>query len=63
MQDRKDCYTASREVISTIIKRLLASSGKPVFEPREISAVTAKTLKRFDKRAWLRYVAEHPSLQ
>jgi transcriptional repressor NrdR len=63
LQDRKDVYTASREVLATIVNKLLALPQKPLFKPTDISKTTAEVLKRFDKRAYLRYVAEHPSLQ
>lgn len=61
--DRKDVYTASREVLGTIVRQLLALPQKPLYKPRDISNVTAGILKRFDRRAYLRYVADHPSLQ
>lgn len=63
LQDRKDVYTASREVMGTIITKLLSLPQKPVFTPLDISAIVSEVLKRFDKRAHLRYVAEHPSVQ
>lgn len=63
LQDRKDCYSASREVTATVIGKLLKLPEKPEFRPSQISVVTASVLQRLDRRAWLRYVAEHPSLQ
>ncbi|HVS78997.1 MAG TPA: hypothetical protein VHD84_01775 [Candidatus Saccharimonadales bacterium] len=63
LRDRKDVYTASREVLATVIQKLLALPQKPLYKPADISKTTAAVLKRFDKRAYLRYVAEHPSLQ
>jgi len=63
LQDRKDVYTASREVLGTVVTRLLALPQKPVFEPHDISKTASNVLKRFDRRAHLRYVADHPSLQ
>ena len=63
LQDRKDCYTASREVTATVIRNLLKLPQKPLFKPSDISRTSAEVLKRFNRRAWLRYVAEHPSLQ
>lgn len=63
LQDRKDCYTASRELTDTIIGRLLAHLSEPVVTSVEISKTAGEVLKRFNRRAWLRYVAEHPSLQ
>jgi transcriptional repressor NrdR len=63
LRDRKDVYAASREVLATIIQTLLRLPQKPVFKPADISKTTAEVLKRFDKSAYLRYVADHPSLQ
>jgi len=63
LKDRKDAYTASREVQATVIRLLLSLPQKPVFKPKDISATAATVLKRFDRRAYLRYVADHPSLQ
>lgn len=59
---RKDSYSAAREVTATIVQRLLKLPESPVFKPSQISLVVAGVLKRLDQRAWLRYVAEHPSL-
>ncbi len=63
LQDRKDVYTASREVLGTITRKLLALPQKPLFQPADISEITAAVLKRFDRQAYLRYLADHPSLQ
>lgn len=63
LQDRHDNYIAAREVTNTIIIELLKLPGKPLFSPGQISAIAAQVLKNFDKQAYLRYLAEHPSLQ
>lgn len=63
LKDRKDVYTASREVLGTIVRKLLTLPQKPLFKPGEISKTTAEVLKRFDKQAYLRYQADHSSLQ
>jgi transcriptional repressor NrdR len=63
LQDRRDSYMAAREVTNTVIKQLLKLPDNPLFEPRQISRVASKVLGRLDKRAQLRFVAEHPSLQ
>jgi transcriptional repressor NrdR len=63
MQDRKDAYVAAREVTSTVVQKLLKHPDKPLFKPTLISKTTSDVLKRFDKRSYLRYTAEHPSLQ
>lgn len=63
LQDRKDCYVTAREVTSTVIRELLKLPDKPKIKSKQISETTAKVLKRLDKRAYLRYLAEHESLQ
>jgi len=63
LQDRPDCYLASREATSTAVRQLLKLPDVPVITPKEISTAAAKVLKRLDRRAYLRYVAEHRSLQ
>ncbi len=63
LSHRKDVYTASREVLGTIVHQLLALPQKPLYKPTDVSKVTSEVLKRFDKQAYLRYVAEHRSLQ
>lgn len=63
LQDRKDCYIAAREVTSTVVKELLKLPEKPLFKASQISAAAGVVLSRLDRRAWLRYAAEHPSLQ
>lgn len=63
LQDRKDCYMAAREATTTVITRLLRLPEKPLFGPSQISQVAGAVLKKLDKRAYLRYSAEHPSLQ
>ena len=63
LQDRNDVYTASREVMGTATAKLLTLPQKPVFSPADISKTVSGVLRRFDKRAYLRYIADHPSLQ
>lgn len=63
LKDRKDVYTGSREVLGTVVRRLLALPQAPVFSAKDISSVTSGVLKRFDKRSYLRYQADHPSVQ
>jgi transcriptional regulator NrdR family protein len=63
LQNRPDSFVAAREITNTVIVELLKLPGKPLFGPRQISAAAAKVLKNLDKQAYLRYVAEHPSLQ
>jgi len=63
LQDRKNCYVDAREVTNTVIKQLLKLPESPLFTPQQISQAASKVLGRLDKRAQLRFVAEHPSLQ
>ncbi|HSX18165.1 MAG TPA: hypothetical protein VLE51_02315 [Candidatus Saccharimonadales bacterium] len=63
LKHRKDSFVAAREITNTVIKELLKLPDKPLFQAQQISQGTAKVLKRFDGQAYLRYVAEHPSLQ
>lgn len=62
LSHRKDCYSAAREVTATIVQNLLRLPEKPIFKPSRISSVAGAVLKRLDRQAWLRYVAEHASL-
>ena len=60
---RKDVYTASEELLDLIVRNLLRLPQKPLFKTADISETAAVVLKRFDRRAYLRYLADHPSLQ
>lgn len=62
LQNRKSCYEDAREVVSTVVNRLIKLPSNPVFTTTDISRETAAILKRLDKQAWMRYQAEHPSL-
>ena len=63
LKHRKDRYTAAREVTSTVVAELLEEPDKPLFKPAQISLTAARVLARLDEQAWLRFTAEHPSLQ
>ena len=63
MSHRKNAYLDAREATNTVIKRLLELPGKPLYSPPQISLIAGDVLKKLDKRAHLRYVAEHESLQ
>ena len=63
MSHRKNAYLDAREATNTVIKHLLALPGKPLFSPSQISLIASDVLKKLDKQAHLRYLAEHPSLQ
>lgn len=60
---RKDVYMASEELLGAIVRKLLTLPQKPLFKTSDISKITTDILKRFDRRAYLRYLADHPSLQ
>lgn len=62
LADRPHKHADARELTTTIIARLLRQKAM-VYESVTISKEAAEVLKRFDKQAYLRYVAEHPSLQ
>lgn len=62
LSHRKDAYSAAREVTATTVNKLLKLPEKPTFSPPQISAAAATVLERLDRQAWIRYVAEHPSL-
>jgi len=62
LKHRPDAPGAAREVLGTIVHKLLALPQKPVFSTEDIASVTSDVLKRFDKRAHLRYLADHPLL-
>lgn len=61
LKDRQDAPVAARELVSTVVAKLLKLPQKPVFSPKVISEATSEALKRFDKPAYLRYLADHPS--
>ncbi|HLG91038.1 MAG TPA: hypothetical protein VI336_02680 [Candidatus Saccharimonadales bacterium] len=63
MSHRKNAYLDAREATNTVIKHLLELPGKPLFSPSQISLIASDVLKKLDKRAHLRYLAEHSSLQ
>lgn len=62
LSDRKSPYIDARELTNTIIQELLKQPNLPVISTKAIGVTTAGVLRRFDKRAWHRYTAEHPSL-
>lgn len=55
-------FIAAREITTTVIGQLLRQR-QMVYPAKEISRTAAAVLKRFDRQAYLRYLAEHPSLQ
>jgi len=63
MSHRKNAYLDAREATNTVIKHLLELPGKPLYSPSQISLIVGDVLKKLDKRAYLRFIAEHPSLQ
>jgi hypothetical protein len=63
MGHRDDRFIAAREISFTITQKLLKLPENPLYSTRTISKIAAEVLKNFDKRSYLRYVADHPSLQ
>ena len=63
LSDRKNCYIEARELTDTITQKLLQTDTKPYLQPKQISQVASEVIKRFNRGAWLRYIAEHESLQ
>lgn len=62
MSHRTNAYLDAREATNTVIKRLLELPGKPLYLPSQISLIASEVLNKLDKRAYLRFIAEHPSL-
>lgn len=62
LQDKKNPYETASEITKSIVANLLKLPEKPVIKPSQITSETAKVLRRFDRRGFLRYQAEHPSL-
>ncbi len=60
LQDRKDRYTAAREITNSVIRNLVRDEGAS-FTPIQITEAASKVLKRFNGRAYQRYTAEHPT--
>ncbi|HVO86377.1 MAG TPA: hypothetical protein VMT23_01430 [Candidatus Binatia bacterium] len=63
LQDRKKCYEEAREITNTVTQKLLLAPDFPLVDTSYISRTAGKVLKSFSKRAWQRFVLEHPSLQ
>ena len=63
MSHRKNAYLDAREATNTVILHLLKLPGKPLYSPPQISLISSDVLKKLDRRAHLRYTAEHESLQ
>jgi len=53
---RKDVYTASEEIFGTVVRSLIRLPGSPLFTTSDITEATSGALKRFDRRAYLRYL-------
>lgn len=63
LRDRTRPYETAKELCATIMRNILKNASDGLISPQEISRQASKVLKRYDKQAWLRYYAEHPSLQ
>lgn len=62
LQTRTDVYMVARELSATITRNLLKNAPDGLILSQDISRQVAATLKRFDRPAYLRYLAEHPWL-
>lgn len=62
LDGRPNAYTEARQLCGTVISRLI-KSNQQVYASTEISHHAAAVLQRFNRQAWLRYIAEHPSTQ
>lgn len=62
LQGQQRPYETAKELTSTISQKIIKNASRPLISPQEIGWEAAAVLKRFNKQAWLRYVAEHPSL-
>lgn len=63
LRDKPKAYEDAKELNAVIIRNTLKKAADGLISPQEISLEASKVLKRFNKQAWLRYQAEHPSLQ
>jgi len=63
LRDAPKAYENAKELSSVIIRNVLKKTAEGLILPQVISLEASKVLKRFNKQAWLRYQAEHPSLQ
>lgn len=61
VKDNQRPYHAARELTGLITQKLLQGGSKQPILAQTISLETAGVLKRFNKRAWMRYSANHPS--
>lgn len=52
----------ARDLQFSVITKLLKKRGGPTIKSEYIAEVTARTLKRFNRLAYLKYAANHPSL-
>lgn len=62
LRHRENAYEAAREVLAPILRNVTKTASKGLISPQAISLETGAVLKRLDRQAWLRYIAEHPSL-
>ncbi len=63
VRDRQNAYEAARELTATITQKVFKNASKGLILPQNISWEAGQVLKRFDKQVYLRFAAEHPSLQ
>jgi len=63
LRHRSDAYEAAKELCASITQKVIKTASNGLILPQDISSCTAEVLKRFDKQAYLRFIAEHASLQ
>ncbi len=63
LKDRVSPYLDAQELTDTVTQRILRDASKGPINAQEISKTASEVLKRFNRQAWLRYMANHPSVQ
>lgn len=63
LRHRSDAYEAAKELCASITQKATKNASGGLILPQDISYYAADVLKKFDKQGYLRFVAEHPSLQ
>lgn len=54
-------YEAAREISATITQKVIKNASSGLISSQDISRAAAGTLKNFDRQAYLRFIADHPS--
>ena len=63
LRHRQRSYSDAKEITAVTIQKCLKRASNGLIRPQDISQEAAQVLKRFDKQGYLRFYAEHPSLQ